>query len=133
MIPVLQHWGIRKQKRFKRKDYLAFIASLKCLICGSVPECSHTIPKSAGNNASDALVLPLCPQCHRIGRNSIHNLGLEGFQRVHKIDLNEAVYAMWTMFFHKQGMSLDQLISGLTTREQILSTVEFNITRVTKC
>lgn len=110
MINILSPHGIRLEPRFNSKQYLAWIAGHKCLICGGTPEVSHTVPKSMGNRASDVLTLPLCYNHHR-GNDSIHKLGIEGFEAKHKIDLNSAVWQFINRYCQERGVKLaDRLV-----------------------
>jgi hypothetical protein len=52
----------------RAKLYMATVATLPCLICGTRPvECHHPIHgRFAGRKSSDLDVIPLCPGCHRM-------------------------------------------------------------------
>lgn len=128
-IEYLNIWGITKRPRFRSKGYLQFTAELKCLICGSAPQCSHTIPKSAGNKGGDALVLPLC-FIHHLGTASIHSLGIAGFQDWYCINLNHAIIMCWTLFLLKHQRDINVELAGLETRDAVLSKMESLITEL---
>ncbi len=74
-----------KVKRCIDEDYLAWIRTQPCLVCkmGSVPH--HTVSKGAGG--SDLKAVPLCPDHHNLGGDSIHRLGRTTFCTRYRIDL----------------------------------------------
>ena len=80
-------------------DYLAWIRTLPCVVCGSarLVEAAHTNalgPRGLGQKASDFSAVPLCAAHHRTGVDSYHRLGEEHFGRVHQVDLSETVFVL---------------------------------------
>lgn len=57
------------------KKHLNRVAQLPCAICGAQPVEVHHMREGdaagASQRASDWLVIPLCPDCHR-GRDGVH-------------------------------------------------------------
>ena len=74
----------------KRDGYYDWVAGRSCVRCGRRPvEVAHV--RAFRSPKTDALlprrqgiaawaVLPLCPACHRLDRDSIHALGEDGFE-----------------------------------------------------
>lgn len=85
---------LAKDVRVRDKKYLAFIASLPCVICLSEPvECAHVRMAGEGKGytgkatkPSDAWVLPLCPRHHRLGPEAQHAMNERKFWESHNID-----------------------------------------------
>ena len=71
------------------------IAELGCILCsevlgiegGSPAEIHHV--RRYGAKRSTSPVLPLCPIHHRLGNDSLHQLGVCGFERKWKISCEE--------------------------------------------
>jgi hypothetical protein len=62
---------------------------------------------------------------------SIHALGgLEEWQRVHRIDLNEATLMYWSMFLEDHGRNIDTELAGCTTKLQVIEKMESLITEL---
>jgi 5-methylcytosine-specific restriction endonuclease McrA len=64
----------RKAKQPGAREWMAKVAQLPCVICGSWPvHVHHCISSRYGTaKASDFNVIPLCPACHLDGPNAIH-------------------------------------------------------------
>ena len=80
---------VRKSKYARRRrdrDYLAWIRSLPCLICGSRrSEAAHLGARAFGQKCSDRETGPLCAWDHRLGPRAQHALGRMFWQH-HGID-----------------------------------------------
>jgi len=70
------------------------IAELGCILCsevlgieGSEAELHHV--RRFGAKRSTSPILPLCPQHHRLGNDSFHQLGICAFERKWKISCEE--------------------------------------------
>jgi hypothetical protein len=76
-------------KTTRNLQYLAWIRSQPCLICGSRwgVEASHTGPRGLGQKSSDFSAIPLCHKHHRTGEDSYHKLGARRFAQVHNLDI----------------------------------------------
>jgi hypothetical protein len=58
----------------QEKKYLNMVAALGCCRCGNEAEIHHIRQfQGMGQRASNYLTIPLCPEHHRTGRDSIHN------------------------------------------------------------
>ena len=70
-------------------QYLAWIRTLPCAVCGSMRgiEASHTGPHGLGQKSSDYAAIPLCSRHHRTGPDSYHKLGPRKFSEVHRLDI----------------------------------------------
>lgn len=76
------------------KKSLDKIANLGCILCsevlgfeGSQAELHHV--RRYGNVRSASPVLALCPEHHRLGNDSIHRLGVNGFEKKWGISCQE--------------------------------------------
>ena len=75
-------------------EYLAFVRSLPCCVCGSrrSVEAHHTGPRGLSQKSSDYSAIPLCALLHhRGGRHSYHVLGRRAFEEHHKISIAQIV------------------------------------------
>src|ERR1039458_4705421 len=94
-LPAKRRVPVRK-KRFERRrgparcrEYLAWIRTLGCVVCGRPPgsvliEAAHTNalgPRGLGQKSTDFSAIPLCSGHHRQDRDSYHLLGEEPFLR----------------------------------------------------
>lgn len=81
------------------KDYLAFVASLPCVITGERPvEVHHTVGhglKGVGEKVSDYLSFPLSPTLHRTGKQALHVVGHKAWEELHG---NQMEYVGRTLF-----------------------------------
>lgn len=88
-----------KSPRFRSRTYLAHVASLRCVVCGTSPVQAHhllrTPEKGMAMKAGDDQVIPLCPMCHR----NLHLDGNEGrWLEAHGIDgpeLARTIFERW--------------------------------------
>jgi hypothetical protein len=66
------------------KKHMDRVASLGCCLCGACPvELHHVLEgRTPGRRASNWLVIPLCPDCHRGSHNGIH--GQRAMLRIRK-------------------------------------------------
>jgi hypothetical protein len=75
-------------------EYLAFVRSLPCCVCGSrrSVEAHHTGPRGLSQKSSDYSAIPLCALLHhRAGKHSFHVLGRRAFEEHHKISIAQIV------------------------------------------
>jgi hypothetical protein len=78
-------------------DYLAFVRSLPCCVCGSRRsiEAHHTGPRGLSQKSSDFSAIPLCAVIHhRLGKHSYHVLGRRAFEEHHKISVAQIVHRL---------------------------------------
>ena len=77
----------------RSRDYLAWIRTLPCIVCGSILwiEASHTGPHGLSQKSSDYSAIPLCVKHHRTGSDSYHKLGPRRFSEVHNLDIRAVV------------------------------------------
>jgi hypothetical protein len=80
-------------KPSRNRQYLAWIRTLPCIVCGSKRgiEASHTGPHGLGQKSSDYSAIPLCAKHHRTGDDSYHRLGPRRFAEVHNLDIRAIV------------------------------------------
>lgn len=76
------------------KNALNKIAELGCILCsevlgieGSPAELHHV--RRYGAKRATSPILPLCPEHHRLGNDSLHLLGVCGFERKWQISCEE--------------------------------------------
>ncbi len=87
-----------KNKRYEDPEYLAFIRTKCCLVCGS----GETVPHhyiSVGAGGSDLLTIPLCADHHTLQDDCIHILGKTTFPEHHGINVWEEIARLlvgWT-------------------------------------
>ena len=74
-------------------QYLAWIRTLPCAVCGSTLwiEASHTGPHGLSQKSSDYSAIPLCPKHHRTGSDSYHRLGPRKFAAAHNLEIRAIV------------------------------------------
>ena len=76
------------------KKRLNQIAELGCILCSEVlgfegtPSELHHV-RRYGAKRSTSPILPLCPEHHRLGNDSLHLLGVAGFERKWKISCSQ--------------------------------------------
>lgn len=89
-------------------DHLALIRQLPCLYCGYEPsEAAHVRIASAafgkasglGKKPADRWAVPLCAQCHRLGKHAQHNRGEAAFWQ--GIGINPLIVA--TQLYARRG------------------------------
>ncbi len=61
------------------KQYMNLVAQMPCIHCGQIPvELHHPrFCEGMSQRASNFLVIPACPECHRYGMDNFHNSGLD--------------------------------------------------------
>jgi len=69
--------AIGTPRRIRDENYLEFVATLPCLVCGRAPSQAHHLrfaqPRALGRKVSDEWVVPLCNLHHR----ALHDAGNE--------------------------------------------------------
>lgn len=92
-----------KYSRRKRdRKFMAWIATLACLICGRRPvEVAHLGPHAFGQKCPDRQTGPLCIWHHREGPHSHHKLGKK-FWEFWKIDREQ--------IFSQQNAEYDRMV-----------------------
>ena len=75
--------SIFKKQTARSVEYLDYIQTLGCAICGQQAEPHHAETGGVGMKCSDYLTIPLCRQHH----NEIHQIGKLTFQRKYGIDI----------------------------------------------
>jgi len=81
---------------YNKNDKIALnkIAELGCILCSEVlgfegtPSELHHV-RRYGNVRAASRVLSLCPEHHRNGNDSVHRLGVKGFERKWQISCEE--------------------------------------------
>ena len=70
------------------------IAELGCILCSEVlgiegtPSELHHVRRFGAKRATSP-ILPLCPEHHRLGNDSLHHLGICGFERKWQISCSQ--------------------------------------------
>jgi hypothetical protein len=76
------------------KNALNKIAELGCILCSEVlgiegtPSELHHVRRYGAKRITSP-ILPLCPEHHRLGNDSLHHLGISGFERKWQISCEE--------------------------------------------
>ena len=92
-LPPKRRVQVRKKRSRPRRgpernpEYLAWIRTLECLVCGRLPgsapiEAAHTIvlgPKGMWQKSSDFSAIPLCAAHHRENSDSYSTIGTTEF------------------------------------------------------
>lgn len=72
------------------------VARLGCIICknifgisGAEAEVHHV--RRFGGKRSNAPIIPLCPEHHRLGNESYHVLGAKGFERHYNVSCESLI------------------------------------------
>jgi len=84
------------------KMFLEFIRSQPCLICFAQSVPHHLEIFGASEKGDDWLTVPLCPQHHTLGPDSIHTLGELRFNDRHMINVWEHT-AKLQVKYHKDA------------------------------
>jgi hypothetical protein len=108
-LPIKRRVPVRK-KRFRPRrgvdrspDYLAWIRTLGCVVCGRVSggsiisEAAHTNVlggRGMAQKTSDFSAIRLCAEHHRINPNSYHRLGEARFVQAQQLNLPELVSSL---------------------------------------
>jgi hypothetical protein len=75
------------------------IAELGCILCSEVlgfegtPAELHHVRRFGAKRATSP-ILPLCPKHHRLGNDSLHHLGVIGFESKWQISCSELLEAV---------------------------------------
>jgi hypothetical protein len=106
LVPVRRKRLDPRRGPDRSPDYLAWIRTLRCVVCGRPPgsvliEAAHTNalgPRGLGQKASDFSAIPLCSGHHRELPASYHVLGETAFSLIHRLELSELVVAFRNRF-----------------------------------
>ena len=75
----------------RSEEYLKFIRTLPCCVCGAAAEPHHAGRSYKGLKSSDYSCVPLCRQDHR----ELHHIGVLTFQKKHGVSMaTEIAYAL---------------------------------------
>ena len=88
--------AIAKQRRYRNKHHLRYVAQQACLICGRKPSDPHHLrysqPRALGRKVSDEFTVPLCRVHHR----EVHHVGNEQeWWRLTSIDPLSVAETLW--------------------------------------
>ena len=75
--------SIFKKQTARSVEYLDYIRTLGCAICGQQAEPHHAETGGVGMKCSDYKTIPLCRQHH----DEIHRIGKLSFQRKYNVDI----------------------------------------------
>lgn len=103
IFPRLDKTATRSKKHREPDEFGKFIRNIRdcpCLICGAQAEAAHLRMSDARykklNGRSHRWITPLCPQHHRLGRDSQHgDLGESGWWQFQQIDPLPIAQALW--------------------------------------
>jgi hypothetical protein len=96
-----------KEKRFRDRDHLAFVATQPCLICGRQPTQAHHLrfaqPRAMALKVSDEFTVPLCATHH----DQLHRSGDERafWTRNGVLDPLKHAARLWKLSHHKSETS----------------------------
>ena len=98
------------QRRIDRA-YKAFAANQPCIVSQASPVhlhhyrsqkfTRHGFPVGMGLKPPDIFILPLIPALHNRGKVSIHALGNERFEAMHRIDLDQCLERLHDLFWQR--------------------------------
>jgi hypothetical protein len=106
--PFLYFRRTRRRGPARCPAYLAWIRTLRCVVCGKGPreftpiEAAHTTalgPRGMSQKSSDFSAIPLCFSDHRGGAESYHHLGERKFLQRHQIDIEQLVSELNNSYF----------------------------------
>jgi len=106
-VPVRKRRGRPRRGPQRCADYLAWIRTLRCVVCSRVGggslviEAAHTNTlgmRGLGQKSSGFSAVPLCRVHHRDGPESYHRLGERRFVERHRIDLAQLVDSLNHLF-----------------------------------
>jgi hypothetical protein len=105
--------GIAEPKRLRDKAYLKFVASQRCLVCGSQPSDPHHLRfvqlRAIGLKVSDEFTVPLCRGHHR----QLHQAGNElTWWQAFNINALAIAKDLWQQNHAKEQQSADPITSG---------------------
>ena len=106
LVPVRKKRLDPRRGPDRSPDYLAWIRTLRCVVCGRPPgsvliEAAHTNamgPRGLGQKSTDFSAIPLCSGHHRELPVSYHVLGETAFSLMHGLELNALVVALQDRF-----------------------------------
>jgi hypothetical protein len=86
---------VRKAAAYVRHH--AWIRTLPCRACGAWPVEAHHVRHDGlkGISRNHELVIPLCPSCHRTGRNAVHRIGTPKFEALFGFSQIAVACALW--------------------------------------
>lgn len=84
----------------EERRYLAWVATLPCLVCGAPSTVHHVTATVHGGRISRShkRVVPLCPRHHQVQwgpKESVEALGHRGFHLTHGLDLMREATRLW--------------------------------------
>lgn len=87
-----------KKKTHRDKDYLEFVKSKPCIICGQTAEPHHVETAGKGLKCSDYKTVPLCRICHTY----CHSMGKLTFQTKHLIDFKDKIISLMEEYINEK-------------------------------
>ncbi|MCE5311024.1 MAG: DUF968 domain-containing protein [Acidobacteriales bacterium] len=100
----LRRWRSEgRQGPLRNAAYLAWVRSLRCVVCQASSGRSHQVeaahtnvlgPKAMGRKTSDFSAIPLCFWHHQGNPDSYHRLGEKAFAARHGLDLTVVVHTL---------------------------------------
>ena len=96
-----------KPYTYRSEDYLAFIRTKPCLICGMPAIAAHQPMKMGGmsKKGHDSTAVPLCPKHHNGGGvGESEHRGQKTFWDKHNIDIQREIIKLLTEYLHVKGV-----------------------------
>jgi len=98
----------KKPFTHRSEDYLDFIRSKPCLICGRKAVPAHQNLKMGGmaKKGHDSCALPLCDECHTTGgkNGEPEHKGQKTFWESHNIDPMREIIKLNAEYLHEKGI-----------------------------
>ena len=112
-----------KERRGPARDaeYRAWIRTWPCAACGSTldVEAAHTGSDGGMSmKSSDYSCIPLCTNCHRLGRFAYHRIGRPAFMERWRMDLTRLVLRLNALWRSRTDAPLDPYTTKSFTRMQ---------------
>lgn len=93
-----------KPRKYPR--YVEWLHSQPCVVTGRLPVEAHHLTRLAPMNRmtrNDRYMVPLSPDLHNFGRESVHVMGVTKFEALHGVDLTEAAERYWNKWEQENG------------------------------
>src|ERR1035441_6893405 len=137
LVPVRKKRLDPRRGPDRSPDYLAWIRTLRCVVCGRPPgsvliEAAHTNamgPRGLGQKSTEFSAIPLCSGHHRELPVSYHVLGETAFSLMHGLELNALVVALQDRF-RQWDLSLSRDVPAEVAVSQRTVTIRANPSRL---
>ena len=86
-----------RRERHRDFDYLKWLHYFPCLVCPRNIIEAHHQPRKSQEGWHDRKTIPLCAKHHR-GKNSVHMLGVEGFEAKWNVKIESVIEKLNKMY-----------------------------------